>query len=138
MEGPLDPWSRREARLLDSSPAFAFVEQAGAWRIYRLLAAEPILVPDPAPPAASGGAAPAQGTISFFGHDRIIFSVTRPGTYWLKVTSSPYWELEGPGTVHPRPDRFMDLRLQRSGTYTLRFVVTPSKALDVMAGRFGL
>ena len=32
----------------------------------------------------------------------------------------------------------MDLRLQRSGTYTLRFVVTPSKALDVMAGRFGL
>ena len=64
--------------------------------------------------------------------------VTRPGTYWLKVTSSPYWELEGPGTVHPRPDRFMDLRLRRSGTYTLRFVVTPSKALDVMAGRFGL
>ena len=138
VEGPLDPWSRREARLLDSSPAFAFVEQAGAWRIYRLLEAEPILVPDPAPPAASGGAAPAQGTISFFGHDRIIFSVTRPGTYWLKVTSSPYWVLEGPGTVHPRPDRFMDLRLRRSGTYTLRFVVTPSKALDVMAGRFGL
>ena len=138
VEGPLDPWSRREARLLDSSPAFAFVEQAGAWRIYRLLAAEPILVPDPAPPAASGGAAPAQVAISFLWHDRIIFSVTRPGTYWLKVTSSPYWELEGPGTVHPRPDRFMDLRLRRSGTYTLRFVVTPSKALDVMAGRFGL
>ena len=61
VEGPLDPWSRREARLLDSSPAFAFVEQAGAWRIYRLLEAEPILVPDPAPPAASGGAAPARG-----------------------------------------------------------------------------
>ena len=122
----------------ESSPAFAFVEQTGAWRIYRLVDAQPILVPDPEPPAASGGAAPAQGTIGFFGHERIIFSVTRPGTYWLKVTSSPYWELEGPGTVQPRPDRFMDLRLERSGTYTLRFEVTPAKALDVMAGRFGL
>ena len=36
-EGPLDPWSRHEARLLVSSPAFAFVEQAGAWRIYQLI-----------------------------------------------------------------------------------------------------
>ena len=68
-----------------------------------------------------------------------MFSVTRPGTYWLKVTSSPYWVLEGgPGTVTPRPDRFMDLRLRRSGTYTLRFVVTPAKTLDVIGGRFGL
>ena len=140
VDAPLDPWSRREARLLDSSPAFAFVEQAGAWRIYRLLDAEPILVPDPAlPPAPGGDDTPAQGTISFFGHERIIFTVTQPGTYWLKVTSSPYWVLEGgPGTVEPRPDRFVDLRLRRSGTYTLRFVVTPSKALDVVAGRFGL
>jgi hypothetical protein len=138
-EGPLDPWSRREARLLQSSPAFTFVEQAGAWRIYRLIDAKPILVPDPAPPAATGGGTAAQGTIGLFGHERIIFTVTQPGTYWLKVTSSPYWVLEGgPGTVEPRPDRFMDLRLRRSGTYTLRFVVTPAKALDVMAGRFGL
>ena len=139
VEGPLDPWSRREARLLQSSPAFAFVEQTGVWRIYRLIDAEPILVPDPELREASAGAAPAaQGTISFFGHDRIIFSVTRPGTYWLKVTSSPYWELEGPGTVEPRTDRFMDLHLRRSGTYTLRFVVSPTRALDVLAGRFGL
>jgi hypothetical protein len=138
VEGPLDPWSRREARLLESSAAFAFVEQTGVWRIYRLIDAEPILVPDPAPPAPSGGAAQARGDISFFGHERLIFSVTRPGTYWLKVTSSPYWVLEGPGTVDPRPDRFMDLHLRRSGTYTLRFEVTPAKTLDVLAGRFGL
>ncbi len=138
VQGPLDPWSTREARLLESSRAFAFVEQAGAWRIYRLLDAEPILVPDPALPAVAGGA-PGQGTISFFGHERIMFSVTRPGTYWLKVTSSPYWVLDGgPGTVVPRSDRFMDLRLRRSGAYTLRFVVTPARTLDVIAGRFGL
>lgn len=142
VDGPLDPWSRREARLLESSPAFAFVEQTGVWRIYRLIDAEPILVPDPAAPAArtaaASGGLPAQGDISFFGHERLIFSVTRPGTYWLKITSSPYWVLEGPGAVEPRPDRFMDLRLRRSGTYTLRFEVTPAKALDVLAGRSGL
>jgi hypothetical protein len=140
-EGPLDPWSRREARLLESSRAFAFIEQAGVWRIYRLLDAEPILVPalaEPAVAVAPSRAAPVAGDISFFGHERIIFSVSRPGTYWLKVTSSPYWVLEGPGVVVPRTDRFMDLRLRRSGTYTLRFRVTPAKTLDVLAGRFGL
>jgi hypothetical protein len=139
VQAPLDPWSRREARLLESSRAFDLVEQTGAWRIYRLLDAEPILVPDPALPEAAAGGAPREGTISFFGHERIIFTVTRPGTYWMKVTSSPYWVLEGgSGAVVPRADRFMDLRLRRSGTYTLRFVVTPTRTLDVIAGRFGL
>ena len=143
VEGPLDPWSRREARLLERSAAFAFVEQTGVWRIYRLRDAEPILVPAPEKPASAVAAAvdpgtPAAGDISFFGHERIIFSVTRPGTYWLKVTSSPYWVLQGPGVVVPRADRFMDLRLRRPGTYTLRFEVTPAKTLDVLAGRLGL
>jgi hypothetical protein len=143
VEGPLDPWSRREARLLERSAAFAFVEQTGVWRIYRLRDAEPILVPSREEPAsavaaAADSGAPAAGDISLFGHERILFSVTRPGTYWLKVTSSPYWVLHGPGVVVPRADRFMDLRLRRPGTYTLRFEVTPAKTLDVLAGRLGL
>jgi hypothetical protein len=133
VEGPLDPWSRREARLLESSAAFAFVEQTGAWRIYRLLDARPLLVPQPE--VAGGGV----GDVVSVGHQRIVFAVSQPGTYWLKVTSSPYWVLEGgPGTVRPRPDRFMDLRLGRAGTYTLRFEVTPGRALHVAAGRLGL
>ena len=131
--GPLDPWSRREAALLEGSPAFAFVEQTGAWRIYRLRDAKPLLVPEPEAPGAG------TGTILAVGHERIDFTVTKPGTYWLKFTSSPYWELEGgPGSVHPRPDRFMDLRLGRAGAYSLRFVVTPAKVLDVASGRLGL
>ena len=87
------------------------------------------------PEAAGAGV----GDVLSVGHQRIVFTVSQPGTYWLKVTSSPYWVLEGgPGTVHPRPDRFMDLRLGRAGTYTLRFEVTPGKAFDVAAGRLGL
>ena len=132
-EGPLDPWSKREARLLESSPAFALVEQTGAWRIYELLDAEPLLVPEPQAPGAG------TGTIRRVGHQRIDFSVSEPGTYWLKFTSSPYWVLEGgPGVVTPRPDRFMDVTLVRAGDYTLRFEVTPARMLDVATGRLGL
>jgi hypothetical protein len=132
-DGPLDPWSKREARLLAGSPAFSFVEQTGAWRIYRLVDAKPLLVPEPQEPGSG------TGSILSVGHQRIDFTVSRPGAYWLKFTSSPYWELEGgPGTIAPRPDRFMDLTLERAGRYTLRFVVTPAKMADVAAGRLGL
>ena len=136
--GPLDPWSRREARLLESSPRLR-LRRAGR-RLAHLPAARRRAHPGPGSRRAGGGrGAPGEGTISFFGHERIMFSVTRPGTYWLKVTSSPYWVLEGgPGTVVPRTDRFMDLRLRRAGAYTLRFVVTPARTLDVIGGRFGL
>ena len=41
------PGASERRRLLESSPAFAFVEQTGAWRIYRLLDAKPLLVPQP-------------------------------------------------------------------------------------------
>jgi hypothetical protein len=133
VEGPLDPWSKREARLLESSPAFGLVEQTGAWRIYELLDAEPLLVPEPQAPGAG------TGTILRVGHQRIDFSVSEPGTYWLKFTSSPYWVLEGgPGEVTPRPDRFMDVALVRAGDHALRFEVTPARMLDVATGRLGL
>ncbi len=132
VDGPLDPWSKREAKLLSGSPAFLFVEQTGAWRIYRLIDAKPLLVPTPREPESG------TGSILSVGHQRIDFTVTRPGTYWLKFTSSPYWELEGgSGKITPRPDRFMDLTLGRAGRYTLRFVVTPAKMADVAAGRLG-
>ena len=131
LQAPLDPWSLPEAGLLEGSSAFRLVAQPGEWRVYRLVDAEPILVPE-----ATGPGGPARGDISFFGHERIIFSVTAPGVYRMKVTSSPYWVLDGPGRVEPRRDRFMDLHLSRAGTYTLRFEVTPAKALDSLAGRF--
>jgi hypothetical protein len=133
LDGPLDPWSKREARLLTVSPAFRVVEQTGAWRIYELIDAQPLLVPEPPAPGAG------TGTIRWVGHRQIDFSVSKPGAYWLKFTSSPYWVLEGgPGTVTPRPDRFMDVTLDRAGDYTLRFEVTPARMLDVATGRLGL
>jgi hypothetical protein len=133
VEGRVDPWSKREARLLESSPAFRLVEQTGVWRIYELIPAEPLLVPQPPSPAAG------TGTIRRVGHLSIDFSVSKPGTYWLKFTSSPYWVLVGgEGKVTPRPDRFMDVTLAAAGDYTLRFEVTPARMFDVATGRLGL
>lgn len=133
VQGPLDPWSRREARLLENSPAFRFVEQTGAWRIYELIDARPLLVAEPPAPGAG------TGHIERVGHLAIAFRVSKPGTYWLKFTSSPYWVLHGgPGAVTPRPDRFMDVSLGQAGAYMLRFEVTPARMLDVATGRLGL
>ena len=132
VDGPLDPWSKREARLLENSPAFVLTEETGAWRIYQLRDAKPLLVPQPESVAATAD-------VLAVGHQRIDLTVSQPGTYWLKVTSSPYWVLQGgPGSVIARPDRFMDLRLAKAGRYTLRFEVTPAKALHEIVGRFGL
>ena len=129
VQGPLDPWSQQEARILETSPAFAFVEQTGAWRVYRLRDPSPLLV------GLDGGS----GTIRSVDHDAIRFVVDRPGRYELKFTSSPYWVLAGgPGEVLPRPDRFTELRLGRAGAYVLRFEVDLPHALRVARAKLGL
>jgi hypothetical protein len=132
--GPLDPWSTREARLLSSSSEFVFVEEAGAWRIYRLVDARPLLVSQP------DVSWKAPGDVRVVGHERIVFSVAAPGEYLLKFTWSPYWVLEGgSGAVRARSaDRFVGLELQEAGTYTLHFDVTLEKALGTAGAAIGL
>lgn len=128
-DAPLDPWSRREARILRSSPAFELVETAGAWEVYRLLDAAPLTV------GLGGGSA----RVTRMEHREVGVVVDRPGRYLLKVTWTPYWMLEdGPGTLRRGPDRFVVLDARRAGAYTLRFAVTPGKALGRAMERFGL
>lgn len=128
---PLDPWSEREPQILASSPEFALVQQTADWRIYRLVGAEPLLVPH--------RETTGTGRIVSMGHQSVVVHVSAPGTYWLKVTSSPFWELSGgSGSVGPRADRFMDLRLPAAGTYRLRLVVTPAKMARAAARRLGV
>ena len=81
----------------------------------------------PATPVAR----PGTGTIRKVGHLRIDSSVTKPGMYWLKFTSSPYWVLEG-GAGRSLPGRIASWtsRWPQAGDYTLRFEVTPAQVLD--------
>jgi len=130
LDTPLEMRSRREAQFLDGMSDFELIREIGTWRIYRLRAAEPLLVA-----GTERSAETEPGAITAFDHQRIDFSVTRPGSYLLKVTASPYWVLDGPGTVRTRSDHFMDLELREAGAYRLRFVITPARVLKVLAGR---
>ncbi len=126
---PLDPWSQREVKILETSPELEVVDRAGAWTVYRLRDAEPLAV------GLDGGTA----RVTSMGHRTFTVQVDRAGTYLLKVTWSPYWTLTGgPGTLSRSPDRFLLLEAGAAGTYTLRFDVTPGKVLAEVGVRLGL
>jgi hypothetical protein len=128
-DAPLDAWSQREVRILETSPEFEIVEQTGVWTIYRLRRPEPLLV------GLDGGS----GEISRVGHREIDFSVTAAGRYKLKFSWSPYWVLEGGGgALAPSEAGFIGLRLDDSGPYVLRFVVTPGRVLDTTLEQLGI
>jgi hypothetical protein len=128
-DAPLDAWSQREERILRTSPQFVVVEHAGAWTIYRLLAARPLLV------GRDGGS----GDVSRVGHRAVDFSVSAAGDYVLKFSWSPYWTLVGPGgTVSRGAGGFTHLKLDAPGAYSLRFEVSPVRVLRTSLGRLGL
>ena len=126
---PLDPWSQREVRILQTSPQFEMVDRAGVWTVYRLRDAEPLAV------GLNGGTA----HVTRMGHQDFAVTVDQPGTYLLKVTWSPYWTLaEGSGVLRRSPDRMLLLDARASGTYALRFDVTLGKVLAEVGARLGL
>ena len=128
-DAPLDTWSQREVRILETSPEFEVVDRAGVWAVYRLRDAEPLAV------GLNGGSA----HVTRMGHRGFSVDVDRPGTYLLKVTWSPYWTLtEGSGVLRRSPDRMLLLDASAAGTYTLRFDVTPGKALAELSARLGI
>lgn len=127
-DAPLDTWSEREVRILQTSPQFVLVERTGAWTIYRLRAPEPLLV------GLDGGS----GDIARVGHREIDFSVSAAGDYRLKFSWSPYWTLEGGrGELSRAEGGFIRLRLHDPGAYVVRFVVTPRRVLDTALGKLG-
>jgi hypothetical protein len=128
-DAPLDAWSRREAHILAASPEFERVDHAGAWTVYRLRDAEPLVV------GLDGGT----GQVVSFGHRSLTLRVDSPGTYLIKVTWSPYWTLEGgSGKLRRGPDRFLVLDAERAGEYTVTFDVTLGKALAEAGAKLGL
>jgi len=128
-DAPLDAWSRREARILATSREFELVDHAGAWTMYRLRDAEPLVV------GLDGGT----GHVVSFGHRAVTLTVDHPGSYLIKVTWCPYWTLEGgPGGLRRGLGRFVVLDAERAGEYTVRFEVTLGKALAEVGATLGL
>ena len=111
-DDPLDPWSRREPGILARSPAFEVVETTGSWTIYRLREAEGLVRP------LDEGA----GRVLEYDHLSLRVQVDRPGRYLIKVTSTPFWQLEGVrGSLAATRDRFVVLNAEEAGVATLRF-----------------
>jgi hypothetical protein len=128
-DAPLDPWSQREMRILRTSPEFQVAEVTGAWTIYRLRDAEPLLV------GLDGGG----GSVEQVGHRYVDFVVTGPGDYELKFSWSPYWVLEGGGgTLARGAGGFIRLHLDAAGPHTVRFEVSPARVIDTSLDRLGL
>lgn len=122
-EERLDWWSRHERGILIDSGFFEEVARPVGWRVYRVPSPQPLLV------ALDGGAA----HIEAFDHLSVHFVVERPGRFLLKVTYTPYWQLEG-GRVREGHGRFTEIAVSAPGTYELRIAVTASVVLD----QFGL
>ena len=122
-EEPLDSWSRNERGILLSSPLFQKVERLDGWRVFRVPDPQPLIVP------LDGGDA----HVLEVGHLSVRFVVERPGRFLLKVSYTPYWELEG-GTVSEGAGGFTEMDVPEPGEYELRFDVT----WDVVLDQFGL
>lgn len=128
-DGLLDAWSRREARILRTSPEFQMERETGAWTVYRLSDAQPIAV------GLDGGTA----QIGTMGHQDVDLVVDRPGRYLIKLTWSPYWDLErGSGTLRRGPGNAILLDAGETGAYSLRFSVAPGEVVSQLGARLGL
>jgi hypothetical protein len=114
-KAPLDISGPREARLLATTPQFHSVYDGPDWIVYRLADPQPMAVR-----LSPGGSI----KVLYVDHQALFFDVSRPGTYLIKVTYSPYWQVtEGLGTVSKGPDNFVLLHASDGGFYGMRVLV---------------
>jgi len=125
----LDNSGPQETAILTTDPRFTEVYRSPDWTVYRLHDAQPIVVAQDGPGTAH---------VSAFDRESIALTVSRPGSYLVKVSWSPYWRVAaGEGTLTPGPDDFMVLHAPAAGAFDLRIVVTPDVLWDELVTRLG-
>jgi hypothetical protein len=113
---PLDPSSRREARLvLGGLPYLEPVYTDRVWRVFKVL--------DPAPLASPPGRVTELGGQSF------VVAFARPGTSLVRVRFSPYWRA-GSGCVGRGPGGFTEVSSRRQGTVRVTIAFAIGRILD--------
>jgi hypothetical protein len=112
--------ARVEARLLRGG-------RSGLKAVYRTPTTTIFEVPSPRPLIA----APAR--VLSLGYSSIELAIPVAGKYRLNVTYAPYWHTQA-GCLTRAPDGMTELTARRTGTVTLRFAVTASRALEAIAG----
>jgi hypothetical protein len=116
----LDYSARAEARLLRSG-------RTGLRVVYRTPTTTIFEVPSPRPLVST----PAR--VLALGYSSIKLHVPLPGTYLLNVTYAPYWHTRE-GCLTRTPDGMTQLTVRRTGTVSIRFAVTATRALEAVVG----
>ena len=117
---PPDYSSRNEALLLEAGRTkLPVVFSTRKIRIYRVPSPQPLVTP------------PAQ--VLALGYETIRLAIPRPGSYRVGVSYTPYWQSQA-GCLEPTRNGMTRLVARRAGVVTLRFSVTPSRALETLAG----
>jgi hypothetical protein len=119
---PADYSARGEARLLRSG-------DSGLEPVFRSATTTIYGVPSPEPIVTG----PAGVRVLAFRMSSIAFRVSRPGTYHVAISYTPYWSGHDV-CIEPTPDGMFDVQTAHPGIVRLRFAVTPRVALTTMTG----
>jgi hypothetical protein len=129
-KAPLDISGAREAALLASVPAFTPVYDGPQWTVYRLADPQPIAMP-----MSRAGSI----RVLYVDHASAYFAVGRPGTYLVKISYSPYWQVtSGLGALSESQSGFLVLHAQEGGFYGMRVQVDLESMGHVMEERLAL
>jgi hypothetical protein len=112
--------SRDEALLLRNDRIkLPVVFSTPSLRIFRVPSPQPLVSPP--------------GRVLALGYETIRLAIPKPGTYRVGVSYTPYWQSRA-GCLERTPNGMTRLVARRAGIVTLRFSVSPSRALETLAG----
>jgi len=121
-DAPPDYSARGEARLVRSG-------RSGLVRVFQSLHVDVYEVPHASPIVTGAGDA----TVLWLEPTRLVFSVTQPGRYRVKVRWSPYWRTTG-GCVWRGPDGTVRVKAANRGLISMNVAVNVSRGLEALTG----
>ena len=121
-DSPPDHSSRREADLVRSG-------KAGLKRVFASPNVSIYAVPQPQPIVTG----PGRPEVLALGESRLLFHVSRGGTYDVAVRWSPYWHASQ-GCLARAPHEMLRLRTPAAGTVRIAFDVDAGSLLDAFVG----
>jgi hypothetical protein len=121
-DAPADYSSRREATLIRSGKSgLVPVRVLRHMTVYELPHATPLVT------------GPGRATVLWLWPQRLVTTVTKPGSYRVRIRWSPYWH-SSTGCVSRTPDGLTRISTQESGLVELRFGVSVKRGLQALAG----
>jgi len=122
-DAPIGYGGKREVELLDrgTPPFLRGPVRAGHWRVYEVMSAHRLVVPDRGADIRATALRP----------DEVALDVRRPGSATVRVHFSPYWRIaDGPGCVEEAAGDWTRVTAERPGRIRLVTTFAPGRAID--------